>query len=137
PLNAMLRLALAGGQGSTVWVTMLVATALPPESATESRRSRYSEQPPRTANNPASATVRMTLLNCRIGFPLRHVEHVTGERTVAGDRKTRRNGRTLACLFPHGFHFSKQEEVGIVRRQGIVGRRLDHIAGPRRTHEVR
>ena len=42
----MLWSALAGGQGSTIWVTMLVATALPPDRALLRRRSKISSSRP-------------------------------------------------------------------------------------------
>ena len=44
------------------------------------------------------ASVRIALLNGRIGFSLRQIEHVTGERLVRGDRNTGRLRRqALAC----------------------------------------
>src|SRR5664280_2181687 len=84
PLKAMSRLALSRGHGSTMWVTSFVATELPPLSAMVSRRSRYSEQPASVANKTASASLAATLLNGCIGTPSWHVEHVAGERLIAG-----------------------------------------------------
>src|SRR5664279_5104094 len=80
----MSRLALSRGHGSTMWVTSFVATELPPLSAMVSRRSRYSEQPASVANKTASASLAATLLNGCIGTPSWHVEHVAGERLIAG-----------------------------------------------------
>src|SRR5262245_2621179 len=94
----MLRLALASGQGSTIWVTTLVATALPPERAIVSRRSRYSEQPPSMAMRAPRANVRRGLLNRRIGFSLRHVKHVPHKRLSIGNRDPLSERRELARL---------------------------------------
>ena len=55
----------------------------------------------------------------------------------AGDRDAGRLGRQLLCLFPRDFGLPEQEEVDVVRRQRVVDRRLDLVARPRRTHEVR
>src|SRR4029077_17332731 len=96
----MLWSALAGGHGSTIWVTMLVATALPPDRAMVSRRSRYSEQPPSTTRRAASANVRSALLNGRIGLSLRQIKHVPGKRLVAGDSETGRGRCRLGSLLP-------------------------------------
>src|SRR5262245_7581758 len=133
----MLRFALSSGHGSTMWVTMLVATALPPERAIVSRRSRYSEQPPSTAIRAPSANACSDLLNRRIGFPLRQIKHVPHERLAIGNCDSLSEGRELACLLPRKLGLSEQEEVDVVWRQGVVGRRLDFIARTRRTHEMR
>src|SRR5262245_20661762 len=133
----MFRLALSRGQGSTMWVTISVATALPPERAIVSRRSRYSEQPPRTAIRVPSANVRRGLLNRGIGFPLRQVKHMPHKRLAIRNRDSRSERRELARLLPRKLGLSQQEEVDVVWRQGVVGRRLDFVAWPRRTHEMR
>src|SRR5262249_12451065 len=133
----MSRLALARGHGSTMWVTMLVATALPPDAAIGSRRARYSEQPPTEAVSPASASGRRALLNGRIGFPLRQIEHVPGERPVPGNRNLRRGRRELLGFLLGDFGLAEQEEVDVIRLHRVVGRRLEQVAGARRAHEAR
>src|SRR5262249_8788683 len=115
-------------------VTTFVATALPPDRAIGSRRSRYSEQPPRMASRVASASRRITLLNGRIGFPPWQIEHVTSERPVRGDCDTGRLGRQFLSLLPRDLGLPEQEEVDVIRRQRVIGRRLDLVAGPCRTH---
>src|SRR5438105_1648371 len=102
----MLRLALSRGHGSTIWVTASVAIALPPDRAIVSRRSIYSEHPPSTAKKAPSATLRRALLNGRIGFPLRQIEHVSGKRPVAGDSNACCAWRELARLFARDFGLS-------------------------------
>src|SRR5262245_3764359 len=133
----MLRLALSRGQGSTIWVTTSVATAFPPESAIVSRRSRYSEQPPSITKRAPRASVRSALLNGRIGFPLRQIKHVPDKRFAVGNDDGRIQKRGLTRLLPGDLGLSHQEEVDVIRRQGVVGRRLDLITRPRRTHEMR
>src|SRR5262249_15165222 len=133
----MFRLALSRGQGSTIWVTTSVATALPPDSAIVSRRSRYSEQPPSMAKRAPRASVRSTLLNGRIGLPLRQIKHVADKRFAVRNYDGRIQEREFACLLPADLALSHQEEVDVIRRQGVIGRRLDLIARPRRTHEMR
>src|SRR5450755_947568 len=108
--------ALARGQGSTIWVTLLVATESPPPSEMVSRRSRYSEQPASAASSAASANVRKILLDGRIGSLLRQIEHVPGERTAAGIGKAGRDGRERDRLRPRDFGLAEQEEVHVVRR---------------------
>src|SRR5262252_8013532 len=131
----MLRSALSRGQGSTICVIMLVATALPLNRVMLSLRSRYSEQPPSAANRAPNATVRIVLLNGRIGVPLRQVKHVPCKRLVAGVGKAGRNGREPACLFPCDLGLSEQEEIDVIWRQGVVCRCFDFISRSRRTHE--
>src|SRR5215510_11156070 len=107
PLNAILRLALSSGQGSTIWVIAFVATALPLNRVMLSLRSRYSEQPPSVAKKAPSANVRSALLNGRIGTPLRQIKHVPGKGLVAGVGKAGRNRREPACLFPRDLGLSE------------------------------
>src|SRR5215468_3374632 len=126
----MLRLALSRGHGSTIWVTTLVATALPPEAAIGSRRSKYSEQPPTVTSSAASASVRMALLNDCIGVSLRHFEHMPGEWPVATDGDACGRRRELTRLFLRDFGLSEQEEVDVVRLQRVIRRRLENIARP-------
>src|SRR5512132_3289355 len=102
-----------------------------------SRRSRYSEQPPSVASTAASKSVRMALLDGRIGYPLRHIKHVPGKRPATGGGKAGRGGRQCAHLFPRDLGLAEQEEIRVVRRQRIIGRRFDDVTRPRRTHEVR
>src|ERR1700690_1136179 len=129
--------ALARGQGSTIWVTLLVATASPPPSEMVLRRSRYSEQPASAASSAASASVRKILLDGRIGIPLRQIEHVPGERAAAGVGEAGRGGRERDRLRSCELGFAEQKEVRIVRWQRVIGRRLDDVARPRRSHQVR
>src|SRR6202142_329137 len=129
--------ALARGQGSTIWVTLLVATASPPPSEMVLRRSRYSEQPASAASSTASASVRKILLDGRIEIPLRQIEHVPGERAAAGVGNARRDRRECDRLRPRELRLAEQEEVHIVGRQRVVGRRLDDVAWPRWPHEAR
>src|ERR1035441_4913679 len=133
----MFLLALARGQGSTIWVTLSVATESPPPSKMVSRRSRYSEQPASAASSAASASVRSMLLDGRIGSLLRQIEHVPGERTAAGVGEAGRGGRECDRLRPRDLGLAEQEEVRIVRRQRVVGRCPDHVTRARRTHEMR
>ncbi len=46
-------------------------------------------------------------------------------------------GVSCARLLPRDLGLPQQEEIDVIRRQGVVGRRLDFIAWPRRAHEVR
>src|ERR1039458_5595683 len=109
PLNAMFLSALARGQGSTIWVTLSVATESPPPSEMVSRRSRYSEQPASAAISAASASVRSMLLDGRIGFPLRQIEHVPGERAVTGGGDAGRDGRECERLRSGELGLAEQE----------------------------
>src|SRR5262249_47469833 len=133
----MLRLALSRGQGSTIWVTMFVATALPLCRVIVSLRSRYSEQPPIAAKSTPSAKVRSALLNGRIGIPLRQVKHVPGKGLVAGIGEAGCDGRKPPSLFPRDLGLSQQKEIDVIRRQSVIRRRPDFISRPRRTHEMR
>src|SRR5450759_3861242 len=117
PLNAMFLSALARGQGSTIWVTLLVPTVSPPPREIVSRRSGYSEQPASAASSAASASVRSMLLDGRIGIPLRKIEHVPSERAAAGVGEAGRGGRELDRLRPRDLGLAEQKEVHIVGRQ--------------------
>src|SRR5271169_4758128 len=99
----MLRLALSRGQGSTMWVTLSLATASPALSAMLSRRSTYSEQPASAASTAAIESLRMALLDGRIGYPPWQIEHVPGERPVAGGGDAGGDRRERARLFPRNF----------------------------------
>src|SRR5476649_945673 len=103
-----------------MWVTSLLATELPPCKAMLSRRSRYSEQPPSVANSTASASVPASLLNGCIGDSPWHIEHVSGERLLAGGGDAGHQGREGAGLRLRHFHLAHQEEVGVVGRQRVV-----------------
>src|SRR6185369_17402912 len=118
PLKAISRLALAGGQGSTICTILLVAMALPPVSATSSRRSRYSEQPASVVSSAAMASARM-LLDGRIGDPPRQIEHVSGERPRPGSRDARDSRRHSGRLRPRDFGLAEQEHIGVVGRQAV------------------
>src|SRR6185437_1277863 len=132
----MLRSALSRGHGSTIWVTLSEAIALPPLSEMVSRRSRYSEQPASAVSSAASASPRSVLLDGRIGYSP-EIEHVPGEWTIAGGGNTGRGGCESERLRPRDFVLAQQEEVRIIGWQRIVGRRLDHVAWPRRTDQMR
>src|SRR6202142_330272 len=108
--------ALARGQGSTIWVTLLVATASPPPSEMVLRRSRYSEQPASAASSAASASVRKILLDGRIGIPLRQIEHVPGERAAAGIGEAGRDGPERDRLRRRELGLAEQEEVRVAGR---------------------
>src|SRR6185437_1435750 len=137
PLKAMLRSALSRGHGSTIWVASLVATELPPPRRMVSRRSRYSEQPASAVSEAASASVRSVLMDGRIGYSPWKIEHMPGERTVAGGGELGRDGRECESLLPRDLGLAEEEEVRIVGRQRIVGGRADNVARPHRAHQMR
>src|ERR1017187_2413550 len=124
PLNAMFLSALARGQGSTIWVTLSVATESPPPSKMVSRRSRYSEQPASAASSAASASVRSMLLDGRIGIPLRQIEHVPGERAAAGVGEAGRGGRpdhVTRARRTHEMRRDDDDKIGLVLLIGFAG----------------
>src|SRR5215831_17239685 len=102
--------ALARGQGSTIWLISLVATALPPLSAIVSRRSRYSEQPASAVSSAASANARNRLLDGRIVVSFGQIEHMTGERTVAGRSDAVKDRSQRHRLLAGELGFAEQEE---------------------------
>src|SRR5579885_3707280 len=134
----MFLLALSRGQGSTIWVTIFVADALPPFSVIVSRWSRYSEQP---ASTPASASPNeiAVLMDGRIGNPHRfgQIEDVTGERLLLRFRDLLELGRQCLRFRTREFGLPQKEEVDIVGRQRVVGRRLYHVARSRGANDMR
>src|SRR5690242_11509970 len=132
----MSRSADAGGHGSTICTTLSLSTALPPNGEMASRRATYSEQPASATKTSVSAPAR-TRSVYRIEASPRHIEHVAGERLVAGRGDALLGGGRRAGAVPRHLGLAEQEEVGVVRRHGVVGRRADGVTRPRRTHEVR
>src|ERR1044072_10038159 len=73
----MLRSRARGGHGSTMWATLLAATASPAAKLTVSRRSRYMSVHPESAVAAASARIAPRRLFRDIdGLPLGDVEDV-------------------------------------------------------------
>ncbi len=64
-----------------------------------------------------------------IGALLAQIENVTHERLLVTGSEPRVGGRDLVL--------AHEEEVDVVRRQRVVERRLDRIAGPGRPHQAR
>src|SRR4051794_25535402 len=64
-----------------------------------------------------------------IGPLLAHIQHVTDELLLVTDCKPHLGRRDLVL--------AHEEEVDVVRGQGVVERRPDQIARPRRPHEAR
>src|SRR5438034_11384552 len=96
-----------------------------------------SEQPPRTAEAAAAAsaaaTIRPTVLvlacNNIDASLFRQIEDVADERLLVAEREPRVDWRDL--------RLAHQEQVGVVRRQRLVERRLDHVAGSGWSHDAR
>src|SRR6185437_12769432 len=133
----MLLLAASRGHGSTICTTLSPSTALPPSGEMASRRARYSEQPASEARASRSPPARSKSVSRRIGASPWHVEHVAGERLIAGGRDALLGGRRRAGTLARHFGLAEQEEVGVARRQRVVGRRADAVAGPGRPHQMR
>src|SRR6476469_5133072 len=133
----MFLLALSRGQGSTIMVTSLVATALPPLSEMVSRRSRYSEQPASSTASAASASAG--LMDRGIGNPYRfgQIEHVPGVRLLLGFGEARDLGRELLGLLVGQFGLAQQEEVDVVRRDRVVARHFGLVTRRPRPPNVR
>src|SRR5579875_1763977 len=119
----MFLLALSRGQGSTIWVTIFVAAALPPFSVIVSRWSRYSEQPATTPASPNQSTVSM---DRRIGNPYRfgQIEDMARERPLLRFGDLLERGRQCLRFLMGEFGFTQEEEVDIVGRDRVVGGRL-------------
>src|SRR4029078_9680058 len=133
PSKAMLRSPARAGHGSTMWVTLLVATASPAAKLTVSRRSRYMSVHPVSAVAAASASnAPRKLLRDIDDLSLGDVEDVT-------DR-----GRAPVCpaanaaIHRHGyFRLTEQEDLGTVRRPRAIERRAQRVARAGRAHQAR
>src|ERR1043165_949777 len=133
PSKAILRSPARAGHGSTMWTTLLAATASPAAKLTVSRRSRYMSVHPLSAVAAASARIAPRKLFGDIdGLSLGDVEDVP-------DRGRGPTGTTLEpALHRHGdFRLAEQEELGIVRRLRRVERRAQHVTRASRTHQAR
>src|ERR1041385_2216466 len=133
PSKAMLRSPARAGHGSTMWVTLLAATASPAAKLTVSRRSRYISVHPPSAVAAASARIAPRKLFCDIdGLPLGDVEDVA-DRGRAPIRAA-----ANAAIHRHGdLRLAEQEELGIVRGLGGIERRAQHVTRARRTYQAR
>src|SRR3954470_10805849 len=84
PSNAMLRSPARSGNGSTMWVTLLAATASPAAKLTVSRRSRYmSVHAPSSVVAASARMVAPRALFRDIAHSLRDIEDVTDRRRAA------------------------------------------------------
>src|SRR4051812_43811656 len=132
----MLRSPARIGHGSTMWVTLLAATASPAARLTVSRRSRYMsvQAPSKVVAASARIAPRALLgddLARDIALSLRDIEDVADRRRAAV------RDALEAALHRHGdFRLAEQEEFRIVRRARIVERRAQHVTGTGRAHEV-
>src|SRR5947209_13743433 len=133
PSKAMLRSPARVGHGSTIWVTLLAATASPAAKLTVSRRSRYmSVHAPSSVVAASARIVAPRALLRDIAHSLRDIE----------DMADRRRAAVRAALEPPlhrcgDLRLAEQEEFRIVRRPRAVERRAQHVAGPGRAHETR
>src|ERR1041385_3293083 len=128
----MSRLPAFGGHGSTMWVTLLAATASPAAKVTVSRRSRYMSVQAPSSVVAVSARIAPRKLFRDIGVSLGDVEDVA-------DRQGAAVGDALEpAILRHGdFGLTHQEEVHVVRRLRAVERRAQHVAGAGRADETR
>src|SRR5437016_4330003 len=137
PSNWMLRSPARSGHGSTMWVTLLAATASPAAKLTVSRRSRYMSVHAPSSVVAASARIApLALLRDDlardIALSLRDIEDMADRRRAAV------RAALEAALHRHGdFRLAEQEEFRIVRRPCAIERRAQHVARPGRTHEPR
>src|SRR5688572_26531527 len=129
----MLRSPARAGHGSTMWVTLLVATASPAAKLTVSRRSRYmSVHPPRAVAAASARVAPRRLFRDIDGLSLGNVEDVADrQRAAVGDALE-------PAVHRYGdLALSEQEKLGIVRRLRAIERRAQHVAGAGRAHEAR
>src|SRR4029077_7993707 len=137
PSNAMLRSPARSGHGSTIWVTLLAATASPAAKLTVSRRSRYMsvQAPSNVVAASARIAPRMLLrddLARDIALSLGNVEDVADRRLAAV-----RDALEAPLHRYRDFRLAEQEEFRIVRGARAVERRAQHVAGTGRAHEAR
>src|SRR3954462_11364293 len=140
PSCMMLRSPARIGQGSTMWVTLLAATASPAAKLTVSRRSRYMS---------VHALVKSVRASAAMAPPralLRDMDHLfLGNNLTPGniedmaDRGRPAVGAALdAPVHRHRYLcLTEQEEFRVVRRPGGVERRAQHVAGAGRAHDAR
>src|SRR2546423_4638390 len=84
PSNAMLRSPARSGHGSTIWVTLLAATASPAAKLTVSRRSRYmSVHAPSSVVAASARIVAPRALLRDIAHSLRDIEDMADRRRAA------------------------------------------------------
>src|ERR1043165_4387441 len=124
PLKAMWRSPARAGHGSTMWVTLLTATASPAAKLTVSRRSRYMSVQPVSAVAAARAKIAPRKLFGDIdGLSLGDVEDVA-DRGGAPIRAA-----LEAAVHRHGdFGLAEQEELGVVHRLRCIERCAQHVA---------
>src|SRR3954451_3724055 len=112
PSKAMLRSPARGGHGSTMWVTLLVATASPAPKLTVSRRSRYMS---------VQAPSRVVAASARIasGLPakllLRNMALSLGDVEDVTDRQSRAVGLAFEAALHRNrdLALAEQEELRI------------------------
>src|SRR5438105_11516511 len=137
PSYAMLGSPARIGHGSTMWVTLLAATASPAARLTVSRRSRYmSVQAPSSVVAASARIAPRALLGDDlardIALSLRDIEDVADRRRAAI------RDALEAALHRHGdFRLTEQEEFRIVRWPRAVERRAQHVTGTSRAREAR
>src|SRR5262245_12880011 len=83
------------------------------------------------AKAPSASTAARALILDRddMSASLRQIEDVAAERTLSADGGAHGRARD--------FGLAGQEEVGVVARHGVIERRLDRVAWPRRPHQAR
>src|SRR6185503_582439 len=110
PSKAMLRSPARAGHGSTMWVTLFVATASPAAKLTVSRRSRYMSVHAPSSVVAASARIAPRAL-------LRDIAHSLGDIEDMADRRRAAVGAALdPPVHRHGdFRLAEQEEFGVIR----------------------
>src|SRR5688572_13765882 len=115
PSCGILRSPARTGHGSTIWVTLLTATASPAPKLTVSRRSRYMSVQAPSSVVAASARTAMGLpardLLCDMARSLGDVEDVTDVR-----RGSVRAALDAAILRHRDLALAEQEEFRVVRR---------------------
>src|SRR5256885_8188203 len=132
----MLRSPARIGHGSTMWVTLLAATASPAAKLTVSRRSRYmSVQAPSSVVAASARIVPRMLLRDDLA---RDIAPSLGDIEDVADRRRAAVGNAFDPPFHrHGdFRLAEQEEFRIVRRTRAVERRAQHVAGAGRAHQA-
>src|SRR5918994_4343482 len=130
PLTGMSVRAASAGQGSIVWTARFQATALPAWAAMVSRRSTYSVHAAAVQASAAASAKRcavMSVLGGNGDLPAQ-VEDVAGR----GHHEAAPRGLAERDLL-----LAREEEIGVARRQGVVERRAQLLAGLRRLHEAR
>src|SRR5215213_8970494 len=138
PSCMMLRSPARIGQGSTMWVTLLAATASPAAKLTVSRRSRYMS---------VHAPVKSVRASAAMAPPralFRDMDHSLGDNVSPGnvedvaDRRGPAVGASLDAAVHRHRHLglAEQEEFRVVRRLGGVKRSAQYVARPGRAHDA-